>query len=129
MSESNSFLQDGDVRCSQSQIKNDWDRLVVSALAIAESVNPYQSDLPEGTILRAVDAVDWSVGQRNCDIRPRLLDKSTGTNRLVDSGSQITVTRKKPSDILDPSFKLVAVNGTKIPTYGIREISVKIALI
>ena len=99
---------------------------MVSALAIAESVNPYQSDLPEGTILRAVDAVDWSVGQRNCDIRPRLLDKSTGTNRLVDSGSQITVTRKKPSDILDPSFKLVAVNGTKIPTYGIREISVKI---
>ena len=109
-----------------SQVRSNWDKLVVSALTVAESVNPYEADLPEGTVLRAIDAVDWVVGQRNCDIRPRLLDKSTGTSRLVDSGSQITVTRKGPDDKLDPSFKLVAVNGSKIPTYGIKELKVKI---
>ena len=123
---SESFLQAGEVRCSQSQVRSDWNKLVVSALSIAQSVNPYEKDLPEGTVLRATDAVDWVAGQRNCDIRPRLIDKSSGTNRLVDSGSQITVTKKGPNDKLDPTYKLVAVNGSTIPTYGVKEIKVKI---
>ena len=89
-------------------------------------MNPFESDLPEGTVIRAVDAVDWSVGRHNCDIRPRLLDKSTGISRLVDSGSQISVTQKLPGDTIDKSLKLVAVNGSKIETYGVREIEVKI---
>ena len=100
--------------------------MVVSALEVAKSVNPYESDLPEGTVIPAVSAVDWLVGQRNCDIRPRLMDKSTGISRLLDSGSQISVTRKEENDKIDPSFKLVAVNGSKIPTYGVKEITVKI---
>ena len=100
--------------------------MVVSALEVAGSVDPYQSDLPAGSILSAVEARDWAIGQRNCDIRPRLLDRSTGTSRLVDSGSQITVTRKGPGDKPDHTFKLVAVNGSRIPTYGVKEIAVKL---
>ena len=76
-------------------------------------------------VLRAVDAVGWGAG-RNCDIRPRLLDKCTGISRLLDSGSQISVTKKGPDDKLDHAFKLVAVNGSKIPTYGVKEIEIKI---
>ena len=62
----------------------------MSALQVAESVNPYESDLPEGSVVRAIDAVNWSIGQRNCDIRPRLVDKATGIKRLIDTGSQIS---------------------------------------
>ena len=126
MSESFS-LDSGNGYCqNQSQIRSDWDKLIVSALSVAEQVDPFQNDLPEGTILRAVDALDHRNGHRNCDIRPRLLDKSSGISRLVDSGSQISVTRKGENDKLDDTFKLVAVNGTKIPTYGIRNIHIKI---
>ena len=79
-----------------------------------------------GTVIRAIDAVDWSIGRHNCDIRPRLIDKSTGISRLIDSGSQISVTQKLPGDSIDKSLKLVAVNGSKIETYGVREVEFKI---
>ena len=108
-------------RRSQSQLS--WDSLIVSALEVAAEVNPYETDLPVGSIVRAVDAVDWKVGRRNCDIRPRLLDKSSGKSRLVDSGSQISVTMKGPNDIIDNNLKLIAVHGSKIETYGIRKIA------
>ena len=45
---------------------------------------------------------------------------------MIDSGSQISVTRRRPGDKLDNSLRLVAVNGLKISTYGVREIEVKI---
>ena len=102
-----------------------WNKLVVSALEVASVIDPYQKDIPLGTVIRSVDALNWKPGQ-NQDIRPRLLDKSTGCNRLVDSGSQISVTRKGPDDKLDESLKLVAVNGSRINTYGVKDITVKI---
>ena len=97
----------------------------MSAISIAEKVNPYLPDVPVDTVVRAIDALNWPVGG-NCDIRPRLHDKSTGTSRLVDSGSQISVTKKGPNDKIDHTFKLVAVNGSKIETYGVKEVVVKI---
>ena len=116
-----------DVRqCPKVETRVAWDKLVVSALQIAEAVNPFEKDLPEGSVVRAIDAVHWSIGQRNCDIRPRLLDKSSGIKRLIDTGSQISITRKGPDDKVDESLKLVAVNGSKICTYGVKEITVKI---
>ena len=95
-------------------------------MSIAENVDPFQADLPIGTVVRAVDALDWKVGQRACDIRPRLYDKTAKVNRLLDSGSQISVTKKRPEDKIDNSFRLIAVNGSKITTYGVRDIEVKI---
>ena len=109
------FLQD-QVRQSHIETKKSWDRLVVSALSVASTIDPYREDVPDGTVIRAADAACWALG-RNCDIRPRLHDKSSGTNRLVDSGSQITVAKKGPNDTLNQSLKLVAVNGSKIDTY------------
>ena len=32
---------------------------MVSALSVAQSVNPFESDLPVGSIIPAVEAVDW----------------------------------------------------------------------
>ena len=112
------------VRRSQN-IKESWNSLVVSALEVAAEIDPLLPSLPDGTVIRAVDAVGWSMG-RNFDIRPRLLDKSSGTQRLIDSGSQISVAKKGPDDKLDNSVKLVAVNGSKIETFGQKELVVKI---
>ena len=84
------------------------------------------SRVPIGSIVSAVEAQNWSKFFQNCDIRPRLEDKSTGAFRLIDSGSQITATQKLPEDKLDPTIKLVAVNGSRINTYGIRNLDIKI---
>ena len=123
------LLHSINVRQSHKEIETlaaGWDKLVVSALAIAGNVDPFQSALPIGSEVPAVEAVNWKPGDRHCDIRPRLIDKSTGKARMIDSGSQITITSKRPEDKIDDSFKLVAVNGSRIDTYGVRDIEVKI---
>ena len=110
------------------KVKESWDSLVVAAMSVASTIDPFTPDLPEGTVISAVEAKCWALG-RNCDIRPRLHDKSTGVDRLVDSGSQISVTKKGPDDKIDHSFKLVAVNGTKIDTFGVKTLQVKVGRI
>ena len=94
-SEPDYFFNTTDVRRCQKVEK--WNELVVSALEVAESVDPYLPDVQVGTVIRAVDALNWKPG-RNCDIRPKLLDRSTGCSRLLDSGSQISVAMKQPGD-------------------------------
>ena len=54
------------------------------------------------------------------------MDKSTGTARLIDFGSQVTTTSKSQSDKKDLNSRLLAVNGSKIDTYGVKEIEIKI---
>ena len=70
------------------------------------------SDLPIGEIIPSIEAVDWINGHRNVDIRPRLIDSSSGEARLLDSGAQLSATQRKPEDKLDSSVNLVAVNGS-----------------
>ena len=88
------------------------------------SLNIYESDLPVGMVIPTVDAVGWA-NHRNVDVRPRLVEKS-GEIRLIDSGAMISATKRLPTDKLDDSVRLVAVNGSKINTYGVRELEVKI---
>ena len=87
--------------------------LVVAALSVAKEVDPFQADLPEGTVIRAIDAVGWSKGHRNCDIRPRLVDKVTGEARLLDSGSQIS----RISDFMIHVSLQAIQNGKKCPLF------------
>ena len=108
-----------------AELQNKWEALTVAALQVAAEVNPFQADLPVGTVIPAVSAVGWPKGHRNCDVRPRLVDKQ-GTSRLVDSGSQVTTTSRIPGDKKDSQSRLLAVNGSKIETYGVREINIKI---
>ena len=63
---------------------------------------------------------------RTIDLRPRLVDLSTGECRLLDSGAQISTVKKGPEDKIDTSINLVAVNGSRIHTYGTRNLEVKI---
>ena len=82
-------------------------------------------DVPIGQVIPSIEAVDWHKKGLNVDIRPRLIDSSTGEARLLDSGAQLSATVRGPNDKLDESVKLVAVNGSRIPTYGSRELVIK----
>ena len=45
---------------------------------------------------------------------------------MIDTGSMITATVRRPEDKPDNSVRLVAVNGSTIQTYGTRRLHVKI---
>ena len=79
-----------------------------------------------GEVVPSIEAVKMLSAGRNIDLRPRLVDSSTGEPRLLDSGAQISATKRRPEDKLDTSMNLVAVNGSRINTYGIRNLEVKI---
>ena len=60
------------------------------------------------------------------DLRPHYFDPVMKQSRLVDSGSQVTAFPPDPGDVEDKSVSLKAVNGTKIKTYGYKQITIKI---
>ena len=110
----------------QSQSNADiYNQMVVAAMQVAAEVNPFIKNLPVGVEVPTLSAVDWPKGH-NVDIRPRLVDQKSGVSRLIDSGAQLSATKKLPGDKLDSSVRLVAVNGSQIQTYGIRNIELKI---
>ena len=101
-----------------------FNEAVRAAIEVAAVIDPYKELLPEGVVVPTLDAVNWQC--RNVDIRPRLVDKSTGKERLIDSGAQISATVRLPDDKPDDTVSLIAVNGSKIQTYGVRNIEFKI---
>ena len=113
-SESETLFQTPQSR--QSHFQN----AVLAAVEVAASIDPYEKLLPEGLEVPALDACNWF--GRNVDIRPKLVDKSSGVERLIDTGAQISATVRLPGDKPDNSVSLVAVNGSRICTYGVREI-------
>ena len=62
-------------------ISENWNLRVAAAIEHASYINPYES-IPLGTVIPAAQAVGWINGQGACDVRPRLLDKSSGIARL-----------------------------------------------
>ena len=60
------------------------------------------------------------------DFRPRVFDNITKTWTLLDSGSCVSCIPKDPEDKIDPSFKLRAVNGQSIPTFGSKIVQIRI---
>ena len=118
------FSQASLARRSQSQ--KQWNSLVISAMKVASAIDPFEENLPVGTVVPSVSVLDWQVGRHNCDLRPRLTDKSTGEARMIDTGSMITATRRLPGDQKDQNLKLLAVNGSEIETFGRRNIQFKI---
>ena len=62
---------------------------------------------------------------KDSDIRPRIMDITSGKSMLIDSGAMITVVPRKlyPSSSLDNALTLEAVDGSKIKTFGKVDIS------
>ena len=75
-----------------------YDSMTLSAIQIASEVNPFEPNLPEGIVVPTIDAVGWQKGHRSVDIRPRVVDESTGQSRLLDSGAQLSATCRRPED-------------------------------
>ena len=83
----------------------DWDAQVQKA---AKSV---AATLPQGT---------------NKDFRPRLFDKLSGWSALLDTGAACSVWPKGRAHLpVDPNKKLQAVNGSRIDTFGNKNIKVQ----
>ena len=53
----------------QKKIK--YDQMVLGALEVASGVDPLLENLPVGTEVPTLSAVNWSLGRQNVDIRPR----------------------------------------------------------
>ena len=88
------------------------------------SVESKLPDLEIGVEIPTIDAVGWS--RKDVDIRPRLVDKSTNIARLIDSGAMISAAARRPEDKPSEGISLVAVNGSRIKTYGVRDLEFKI---
>ncbi|GBN36346.1 hypothetical protein AVEN_222186-1 [Araneus ventricosus] len=96
----------------------------VVASVETEILSQLQAGKLEGQTLMAADVK----GQNNC--RLVIHDRPSGLNFLVDTGADISVVppssaeRCKPKSLLN----LLAANGTKINTYGTRNLSLNIGL-
>ena len=61
---------------SKGAVQNE---VMVNTMRIeSNEIKSQVEEIKLGEVIPAVEAVDWSVGNRNCDIRPRLVDKSSG---------------------------------------------------
>ena len=75
--------------------------------------------------LPAFQAVNWN-GHLGADLRPHVWDAQLNKFLLCDSGSQITAWPPDLGDKPVPGSFMRAVNGSRIKTYGYKDISVKI---
>ena len=76
--------------------------------------------------ISAIDAVNHRQGSYGLDIRPKVFDNKTKSYVLLDTGSCVSCTSKKPGDVVDPNLRLRSVNGGVIPTFGTEEISIRL---
>lgn len=75
----------------------------------------------------AVDcAADYPVDSRKH--RLFVLDKHTGLRYLIDSGADISSIPATKHDKISNDYKLYAANGTEIPTYGIKVLTIDLGL-
>ena len=76
--------------------------------------------------LPAFQAVHWPEAHLGVDLRPHVWDATLKAWLLIDSGSQCTAWPPDPGDIPEEGKFLRAVNGSKIRTYGNKEVFVRI---
>ena len=78
-----------------------------------------------GEEVTAIEAMEYRQGTNNMDIRPRVYDKLSKAWTLLDTGSCVSCSPRQPHDVEDPNFKLKAVNGESMPTYGTRQLELQ----
>lgn len=79
----------------------------------------------------AVEVTTNSAANNTPDCRRYRLfvrDKKTGLRFLIDSGADVSLIPATKNDRVKGDFKLYAANGTEIPTYGIKMLTVGMGL-
>ena len=104
--------------------QSEFEKSVAKAVEQIAEDNPYYN--VEVGEIAAISALNHKPGSYGLDIRPKVYDSKEKAWVLLDSGSCVSCIPKKPGDKIDPSFKLKAVNGGSIPTFGSEEISIRI---
>ena len=118
-------------RCPKDEVdwgieRSKWEIAVSQALKQAAPINPYLQNLQVGEEIHALEAIAWVKGSQNVDCRPKLYDSLTHTWKLFDTGSAVTVIKKGPSDKIDESKCLKAVNGSLIKSYSQKVINIQL---
>ena len=112
------------IHTSKPLIQSAYERLVVAA------VHPIAGDdgflPPPPPEISAAEAASWVDGHRSCDARPKLFDGATQSWRLMDTGAAISVVPPVQGDQVDHSICFEAIDGTKIKTYGSKDVYVRI---
>ena len=97
---------------------------------ISDAISQVAEDNPFLTVtegeIAAIDAIKFRPGSYGLDIRPKVFDNKSKTWTLLDSGSCVSIIPRKPTDVIDPSYRLRSVNGSPIHTFGSEVISVRI---
>lgn len=103
----------------------DFEKIVHASAEKSVNIDPFQEHFEVGSLISAVQAKAWN-NSKHSDIRPRLYDTGSKVYKLIDTGSMISTTAKKPEDKLNPNMVLQAVNNSPMKTYGFRKVDVKI---
>ena len=106
------------------ECQSQFEKLVSQAISQIAEDNPYLTVEP-GEIA-AISSLNHKPGSYGLDIRPKVYDGQSKTWTLLDSGSCVSCIPKKPNDKIDPNFRLRAVNGGSIATFGSQLISVRL---
>ena len=104
-----------------SSVTRKWEEVVIP---FDDSEIAFTETPPES--LPAFQAMGWDPGQQGVDLRPHLWDPKADRFMLVDSGSQCCAWPPDPGDKVDPTITLKAVNGTRLKSYGIKEVDIKL---
>ena len=99
--------------------------LLPDAKAVPNSEN--KPDIPPKPLdfISYPEAVAAAVKNKT-DLRPRIFDKKTNQWILIDTGSQCSVTKAQPDDVLRPDLLLEAVDGSRLQCFGTKPLSIRL---
>lgn len=82
-----------------------------------------------GKLREPVECAASSADHRECrNLRLFVSDKSSGIRFLIDSGADVSLIPADSSAKVSSTYKLYAANGTEIPTYGIKVLTLDLGL-
>ena len=84
-----------------------------------------QNDLNNSPPTPIPPTVSSAADPEQVDIRPRYYDKLSKQWIMFDCGSQVSAIAKSPGDVPTPHLLLEAVDGSILPTYGKKSLSIR----
>ena len=86
---------------------------------------PINTEVKIGEEVSAVEFINWIKGISTQDCRPKLYDNITKSYMLFDTGAMTCCLPKEKGDVLDKSCTLRTADGNPMPTYGSKELKIR----